>query len=1001
MAEHSFYDKKRLCYTEVTDFCDFQGIGNDPMYKRYDSVFSVVDKVIADEYKDFLAQPSYSDEDQIFWFVKGWNEIPSKLSDLEGDSKLHYQAIKDKTLKHYKDVLSSLKGEDRQILAGALHYIHDDFIFCYDDKVVAVAWGMTPDSNQHKVTGAIIKDLQFETRHKVRFDVGENGTLPLKIDAVISRTSGTTLSSIDVPTVSAKSGWKFIGWEPEPIGHRVTRNVTFKALYEELPEEKVIPPIPDHKDVNVIFDSGMNGEILGESSFVLPQGQLFPPHLVPEVSANDGFIFTGWDNSLDQVLDGDVVFTALYERKNVNCHFVSGDEGLIDGASELSIPYGTSLSTENIPVVNAKKGYNFVGWDKSTSSPIYSDTTFNAQYEKIKIPWYVRFRNWLKDFWAKLKENGCLKKLLWLLLLLLLLFLLFSLFRSCHNSGISGHSGDGYVGNPATDVAPIGKIDRGDGSFVDDNGKAHDIVGDDGRLPDEISDHSIVAPITDEDGTPPPIISNPGAPDIISNRLNIYFEDDDVDLNQFASDFKLTYPGADYKIIGADDNVKAVQIQVPEDQRDQVRETINSRMPGYRFFVVDESIFSILERTTLSSSNNGWHLGAINLKAGWSITRGNKDVVVAIVDDGIDATHSMFKDRIYYPYNVFTQNNRLSTGDGHGTHVAGLAVGNDLYYEDGASGVAPNCKLMPVQVFDNDLCTFSSITSGIMYAIHHGADVVNISIGPSFKGLNVLPPSDQLLISETQFKNEEKVFRKIIDIAKKNNVILVFAAGNDDILAKVAPECRTNYTVNVSAVDRSLTVTDFSNYGAGANISAPGKAIYSAFPTNSFASCDGTSMAAPIVSGTIALLKSVNRNLNVTDVLAILQQSGKSVSGNIPPMIQVDRALQLAKTGNFSIPSNDGSSPSNDGTNAPSDTPSGGNSNIGNTPGTGNSNSGNYNDGSSNQTTSPGGNNDSGYAPGSGSQGDSQTDYDAIRRMIEQYKRKISELEQLLPENKK
>ena len=66
MAEHTLYGKRKLCYTEVTDFTDFQGIGRDPLYKRFDSVYSVVEKNVEPQYRDFLAHPIYSDEDQIY-----------------------------------------------------------------------------------------------------------------------------------------------------------------------------------------------------------------------------------------------------------------------------------------------------------------------------------------------------------------------------------------------------------------------------------------------------------------------------------------------------------------------------------------------------------------------------------------------------------------------------------------------------------------------------------------------------------------------------------------------------------------------------------------------------------------------------------------------------------------------------------------------------------------------------------------------------------------------
>ena len=135
-----------------------------------------------------------------------------------------------------------------------------------------------------------------------------------------------------------------------------------------------------------------------------------------------------------------------------------------------------------------------------------------------------------------------------------------------------------------------------------------------------------------------------------------------------------------------------------------------------------------------------------------AISQGSPDIVIAIVDDGIDTEHPIFSGKLCNAYNVFTQNRDLSCGLGHGTHVAGLAAGNLQFLSDGVGGIAPNCKIMPIQVFDNGMCTFSSLASGIMYAIHNGANVVNVSIGPSFNGLDQLPLEEQQEIAKSYFK---------------------------------------------------------------------------------------------------------------------------------------------------------------------------------------------------------------------------------------------------------
>jgi subtilisin family serine protease len=276
-----------------------------------------------------------------------------------------------------------------------------------------------------------------------------------------------------------------------------------------------------------------------------------------------------------------------------------------------------------------------------------------------------------------------------------------------------------------------------------------------------------------------------------------------------------------------------------------------------------------------------------------------------------------------------------------------------------------------------------------MYAIHNGANVVNVSIGPNFNGLDILPIQDQDYIARTQFKNEEKVWKRIINVANEHNVIIVFAAGNDNILANIPPENRTNFTVNVAAVDSQIKRTDFTNYGEGSNVSAPGKCIKSSVPVNDYAVFDGTSMAAPIVSGTIALMKSLKPDVSVTDVLNILRATGEKVSENVPPMIQVDDALIALQTGKYptSLPKETSPVDSNNGNN---------NSTIGGVLPDDATESHTDNE----NPNCPGGSSNAGVGSSNPGNEGIGTDYDAIRKLIEEYKRKIRELEKLLPENK-
>ena len=915
MAEFTLYGKRKICNTEVLDFTDFQGIGSDPLYKRFDSVYSVVEKYISPEHRDFLAHPIYSsNEDKIVWYVKEWTDAPVAYRDLTGQEKERYEAIKNETVSEYRNVCDSLSGEDRQILAGAIKYIDDNFLFCFDDKVVLIAWGMKADSKGHDVIGSIIYDLQLQEKLKIRFIPGEHGMLNDKVFGNISRIAGYVLTRDDIPEIIANEGYVFKGWEPEPIGMTVSQAMTFKALYDRCPtpapapepeveQNHVTEPAPEHVDI----------------PFPEPQ-------------------------------------------KYVTCRFISGDYGHIDGRASFTVPQGYLISDSDIPEVKPIKGYRFMGWNENPSGKtLYEDTEFAAIYEH-REPWHIRMCRWFKD-------SGCLQWLFWVLLSLLILIALLCFLKGC--DGIDW----------CNKVKSTDKIETTDGRIIDDNGPITGIVGDDGSLPDNPG----AAPVVGDDGQMPPVIENPGAPDIIGNRLNIYFESADVDLDAFAVSLSEVYPSGECQIIGGDRNIPMLQILIPENMRDAIRESLPGKLPDYDFFVVDESIFTINGQPGGTVENVGWHLQAINLREAWSVTKGSRDIIIGIVDDGIDAGHDLLKRKIVKPYNVFTQDNRLSTGEGHGTHVAGLAAGSDRMFDEGISGVAPKCRIMPVQVFDNGLCTFSSLTSGIMYAIHKGASVVNVSVGPDFSGLDMLPIADQANIAKTQFKNEEKVWRRVIEVAEEHNAIIVFAAGNNNILASISPSNRSEHTVNVAAVDISLKGTDFTNYGRGSNISAPGKEIASSVPVNEYAIYDGTSMAAPIVAGTVALMKSIDEDISVSEVLSILQHTGIPVSDYVPPMIQADAALTALVTGNIPSGPGDVTGPS-EGDNI---------TDNGGSPG---KDSGQKDDSRQEDVPSESDTSVEVSTPDDRNPGN-VTDYDAIRRLIEEYKEKIKELEKLLPEN--
>ena len=278
--------------------------------------------------------------------------------------------------------------------------------------------------------------------------------------------------------------------------------------------------------------------------------------------------------------------------------------------------------------------------------------------------------------------------------------------------------------------------------------------------------------------------------------------------------------------------------------------------------------------------------------------------MVAVVDDGFDLNHPELQGKIYKPRNIPERSDDVNTGynSRHGTHVAGIAIGlanNGV----GLAGVAPGCQFMPVQVGDYyGRLSSTAIVDGILYAIHNGADVINVSLGmkPDPR-IAQLPDHRQQEMIDNTFKQEEAFWESVFEIARDKNVMVVLAAGNDNVLIGLDPMLRSRLTVNVSASDAGHKKADFSNYGELSTLSAPGVAIYSSLPNAQFDYRDGTSMAAPVVAGSMALIKSINSTYTNAQLIELLQKTGiPVVRGNgtekkMGNIIQLDQAFRFAE----------------------------------------------------------------------------------------------------------
>jgi hypothetical protein len=391
---------------------------------------------------------------------------------------------------------------------------------------------------------------------------------------------------------------------------------------------------------------------------------------------------------------------------------------------------------------------------------------------------------------------------------------------------------------------------------------------------------------------------------IVSDRLNVALMGENKNLGSFATKFKELYPGTDYQIIYYDTLTYRLQLQIPAEKREQIKKELPEKLKAFKPIVWHESLF---QRNFTPSdpgfrdANKSWYHKQVKAIEAWDLVKGDSSLVIAVIDDGFDLSHPEFQGKIHKPWNVYTKSGAVNVGrkSFHGTHVAGIAVGAGGNGQ-GVSGIALNCKLMPIQVGDYDgTMGFTAIIDGILYAIHNGAKVVNMSLGMMIdKNTAKLPVAKQEEIVRTMFREEEQFWQQIFKAAYEKNIIFVLAAGNQNLLIGIDPFQRSKHTIKISATDINNRKANFSNFGDKSTLSAPGVQIYSSLPNGQFGNLDGTSMAAPIVAGGIALIKSANPALSFDQVVELLQNTALPVQNNAPyigKIIQLDRALGIAR----------------------------------------------------------------------------------------------------------
>lgn len=276
-----------------------------------------------------------------------------------------------------------------------------------------------------------------------------------------------------------------------------------------------------------------------------------------------------------------------------------------------------------------------------------------------------------------------------------------------------------------------------------------------------------------------------------------------------------------------------------------------------------------------------WYLTDLKIPSAWDITTGS-GIAVAIVDTGINQSHPELSPRLWVNpreiagngrdddsngyiddvngYNFIDDSTDLTDEHGHGTGIASV-IAAQTNNQRGIAGVDQKARIMVLKAL-NEIGggEFNDIVEAVRYAADNGAKVINMSFGASVG---------------------DRDLRSAIDYALSKNVIIVAASGNAGENQLFYPSAYSS-VISVGSIDDSDRHSDFSNYGSGLDVVAPGEEIIMADLDDGFMEAAGSSFAAALVTGIACLASAINPSLTQTQFVELLHTTSQKIGSKSP-----------------------------------------------------------------------------------------------------------------------